>query len=168
MCGECLSGRITAWRTILPAIIKARQVPFSSSVWLPPKYFTVLKSHAALCSAAWSHNNESLPAAVKSAGSSHRRWCHPQCLPLSHAHALRVKVTNNQHWGRVTKGLLPLSDQSCRERTHPEHKPPCSSGCPVQRRERRQLVRTKLLSEMIVSDMKRGLLVATNQQKMFG
>lgn len=30
MCGECLSGRIAAPRTILPAVIKGRQVPILS------------------------------------------------------------------------------------------------------------------------------------------
>lgn len=40
MCGECLSGRITAWGTILPAFVKGGQVPFSFSVWLPSRLKT--------------------------------------------------------------------------------------------------------------------------------
>lgn len=37
MCGECLSRRL-APRTILPAIIKGRQVPFFLSVWIPSRF----------------------------------------------------------------------------------------------------------------------------------
>lgn len=95
MCGECLSGRIAALRTILSAVIKGRQVPilsvtqgFHLNVPLPWKLtlLTLLPPHVPVKTCY--ENNECLPAVVMSAGSSHRRWCHPRCLPPGHARAL--------------------------------------------------------------------------------